>query len=111
MKTIRQYENLHIPLWLLKDTCWMMDYKIAGICMIFPTVFVAVLLLVKSWKSKEKEFWLNLAVCFWITANAYWMVTEFTNHLELKNYALIPFILGMISVSYFYIISRKKEIQ
>ncbi|MFM2190236.1 MAG: hypothetical protein RL491_622, partial [Bacteroidota bacterium] len=26
---IRQYENLHIFLWLVKDTCWIMDWKLA----------------------------------------------------------------------------------
>jgi hypothetical protein len=105
MKTIRHYENLHIPLWLIKDTCWMMEFKVLGVCMISPTLIVALILLFKT--KKETEFWVNLAICFWIIANSYWMITEFVNHLELKNYALIPFIAGMICVVIFYLKGRK----
>ena len=46
MKTIRHYENLHIPLWLIKDTCWMMEFKVLGVCMIAPTLIVALILLI-----------------------------------------------------------------
>ena len=70
--------------------------------MIIPTLLVSIVLLIISWKKQEDEFWINLAITFWILANSYWMITEFTNHLELKTFALIPFILGMICVSYFY---------
>ena len=59
-------ENLHIPLWLLKDTCWMLQWKILGVCMIVPTMSVAVIIAYKSWKDKDDEFWINLAICFWI---------------------------------------------
>ncbi|MFM9007686.1 MAG: hypothetical protein ACKORE_03805 [Bacteroidota bacterium] len=31
----RAYENFHIVLWLLKDTCWVSDFKTAGLIMIF----------------------------------------------------------------------------
>ncbi len=105
MKTIRHYENLHIPLWLIKDTCWMMEFKTVGICMIAPTIIVALILLFKS--IKENEFWVNLAICFWIAANSYWMITEFINQLEYKNFALIPFITGMICVLVFYLKQKK----
>lgn len=39
---IRKFENVHILLWLLKDLCWVMDYKTAGVVMIVPTVGIAV---------------------------------------------------------------------
>ncbi|MBN8696945.1 MAG: hypothetical protein J0L87_10465 [Bacteroidetes bacterium] len=100
---IRHYENLHIPLWLLKDTCWMMQWKIMGITMIIPTVLIAVIIAIKTWQEKSDEFWINLAICMWITANSYWMLCEFFHHEELKNYAGIPFVMGMIAVSIFYI--------
>ena len=112
MKKIRHYENLHIPLWLLKDTCWMLQWKIMGMIMIVPTISVAILITYKSWKDKDDEFWVNLAICFWISANSYWMICEFLTHEELKNYAGFPFVAGMLCVAYFYIkrlIINKKD--
>lgn len=98
----RHYENLHIPLWLLKDTCWMLQWRAFGITMIVPTISVAVIITIKSWREKNDEFWINLAVLFWISGNSYWMLCEFFHHEALKNYAGFPFVAGMISVAYFY---------
>jgi hypothetical protein len=103
MRKIRHYENLHIPLWLLKDTCWMLQWKTLGVSMIIPTITVAIIISIKTWKEKDDEFWINLAICFWIAANSYWMICEFTKHEEIKDYAGFPFVVGMISVLYFYI--------
>ena len=98
---IRHWENIHIPLWLMKDTCWMLEWRLMGITMIFPTISVAIYL---AWKTRlEEEFYINLAICFWIGANAYWMCCEFFHHAELKDYAGYPFIVGMICVSLFYL--------
>jgi hypothetical protein len=97
---IRHWENIHIPLWLMKDTCWMLEWKVFGICMICPTLFVAIFI---TWKTRlEDEFFINLAICFWISANAYWMCCEFFHHVEIKDYAGYPFLAGMLSVSWFY---------
>jgi hypothetical protein len=106
--SLRHFENLHIPLWLLKDTCWMMEWKILGMIMIVPTVSVALYLTHKS--RKTRDFYINLAVSFWISANAYWMCCEFFNHAHLKYYAGIPFGLGMICTLLFYV-SKKENIQ
>lgn len=102
--SLRQFENLHIPLWLLKDTCWMMEWKVFGIIMIVPTVSVALYLTYKS--KKTKDYFINLAISFWITANAYWMCCEFFNHVELKFYAGIPFGLGILCTVLFYLSKR-----
>ncbi len=102
MQKNRHYQNLHIPLWLLKDTCWMLQWKTLGIIMIVPTLLVAIVISYKSWKEKDDEFWINLAICFWISANSYWMICEFIDHEEVKNYAGIAFIAGMLCVAYFY---------
>jgi len=80
----------------------MMQWKILGITMIVPTVSVALIIAVKSLREKNDEFWINLAVLFWIGGNSFWMLCEFFNHEEIKNYAGIPFIIGMLSVAYFY---------
>jgi len=101
-RKIRHYENLHIPLWLIKDTCWMLQWRILGITMIVPTITVAIIITVKSWRERDDEFWINLAICFWISANSYWMICEFFKHEEIKNYAGIPFVAGMLCVVGFY---------
>ncbi len=102
MKHIRHYENLHIPLWLMKDTCWLMQWKTLGITMIAPTLGVAIFIALKSLKQKREDFWINLAICLWITANAYWMCCEFFGHEDLKFYAGIPFAMGFVCVGWFY---------
>ncbi len=90
----------------------MLQWKVAATIMILPTVSVALMIAYKTWKDGDDEFWVNLAICFWIIANSYWMICEFLAHEELKNYAGIPFAAGMISVAYFYfkrLVLNKKE--
>jgi hypothetical protein len=107
---IRHWENIHIPLWLLKDTCWMLEWKALGITMICPTVGVAIYI---TWKTrKTDDFFINLAICFWISANAFWMCCEFFKHVEIKNYAGYPFLAGMLCVAWFYgkrLFGKKQE--
>jgi hypothetical protein len=109
MRTIRHYENLHIPLWLLKDTCWMLQWRYLGITMIVPTLAVAIYLTYKSCRDKNAEWLINLAITFWICANSYWMCCEFFKREDIKNFAGIPFVLGMISVAIFYLLPRFKK--
>jgi hypothetical protein len=109
MQKIRHYENLHIPLWLMKDTCWMLQWKLAGVLMIIPTIIVAIIITYISLREKSDEFWINLAICFWIAANSFWMLCEFSHHETIKNYAGFPFIAGMICVVYFYVHRFRKN--
>lgn len=81
----------------------MLEWKVMGIAMIIPTISVAIIIAVKCLKEKDDEFWINLAICFWIAANSYWMLCEFNLHEELKYYAAIPFAAGMLCVLWFYI--------
>jgi hypothetical protein len=97
----RHFENLHIPLWLMKDTCWLLQWKLLGVAMIAPTLGVAIAIAIKTFR--EDEFWINLAICFWISANAYWMCCEFFNEEAFKGYAIYPFVVGFISVAMFYV--------
>src|SRR5262245_3506880 len=96
-----RFDNMHILLWLLKDTCWMLEWKLLGTMMIAPTLGVAVYIAMRS--AAERVVWLNLAICFWICANAYWMVCEFQEREQYKNYAGIGFALGLICVAIFYL--------
>jgi hypothetical protein len=41
MHKIRFIENFHIVLWLIKDSCWLVQFKIGGVIMIVPTIGMA----------------------------------------------------------------------
>lgn len=93
MNFIKKYENIHIGLWLLKDICWMMEFKILGVIMVIPTISMAVYIMFKTFNSED--FFINLAVFFWIMANSIWMISEFFN-LGTKYFGLPFFILGIV---------------
>lgn len=94
-KNTRFVENLHIFFWLIKDTSWVMEFKVLGVSMIVPTVFIAALFVYKT--VKVPEFFSNLSVLFWIIANSFWMCAEFFNFEEYKHIAAFPFTLGFLS--------------
>lgn len=102
LQKIRGIENSHIILWLIKDTFWVLDYKIPGMIMIVPTVAVALYLCYIS-RHDAKEFFHSLAVCFWIAANGSWMIGEFYFNDSLRPLAFSFFILGLLSISFYYI--------
>lgn len=79
----------------------MMEWRVLGMVMIAPTLLIALYICIKT--ISEAEFFINLAVCFWIMANSYWMCCEFLGHVELKNFAGIPFVLGFVSTGWFYL--------
>ncbi|GAA4930975.1 hypothetical protein [Mucilaginibacter defluvii] len=112
----RKMENLHIVFWLLKDIGWCLIWKPLGIVMIFPTLIISVII---AWRTRQlmSELCHNLAITFWITANSYWMVSEFL-HLDAltvygtvtyKHLALIPFLAGVFCLAYYYAVWRPKH--
>jgi hypothetical protein len=103
---IRYLENVHIPLWLLKDTCWLMEWKWAGVLMIIPTVTVAVYIAYITRNTSDK--WMNLSILCWISANSWWMWCELFNHVEEKNLAALPFITGMVFTAVYFMKTRKR---
>lgn len=110
----RRVENLHILFWLIKDMSWAMIWKPLGIAMIVPTISVALLI---TWQTRkiQAELFHNLAVDFWITANAYWMITEFMGRDVLRFYTCIPFGIGLLFILIYYLVlsprQKKKEKQ
>ena len=112
----RKMENMHIIFWLLKDVSWCMIWKPLGIAMIFPTLIIAIII---AWRTRElaSELAHNLAIIFWITANAYWMISEFFGFdqvrllygIEGKYIATIPFSIGVLILAYYYIFQKPKE--
>jgi hypothetical protein len=107
----RKMENLHIVFWLFKDVAWCMVWKPLGIVMIFPTLIISIII---AWRTRQmvSELCHNLAITLWISANSYWMISEFlgfdTKPLispdwNFKHLALIPFFLGLISLIFYYL--------
>ncbi len=45
-------ETVHIPLWLVKDLCWLLTWKTLGVIMAIPTVLVAIIITVVSYQDK-----------------------------------------------------------
>lgn len=107
----RRMENLHIVFWLFKDISWCMIWKPLGIAMIVPTMIIAIII---SWRTRQymSELCHNLAITVWITANSYWMISEFfhfdSNPLfgeyTFKHLSIIPFVLGILCLAFYYII-------
>ena len=114
----RKRENMHILFWLIKDISWALEFKTAGIIMIFPTLFLAILITFQT-KNNLSELYHNLAVISWLIANSYWMISEFygfdTHYfystITYKKLALIPFFIGLILLIYFYCFKNNKSTQ
>ncbi len=105
----RKTENLHIVFWLLKDLSWAMLWKPLGLFMIIPTISAALLITYQT-RHIKSELLHNLAVDFWIIANAYWMLTEFYSQNDnLRYFTIIPFSIGIIIIFYYYSIVKPKE--
>ncbi|MCE2964040.1 MAG: hypothetical protein ACK5UE_14545 [Chitinophagales bacterium] len=90
----RILENFHVLLWLIKDLCWAMEFQILGSFLILPTIAAAIWILIIT--KDQNEFWVNLAVLFWIMANSTWMLVDFFQFGS-KYYSLPSFICGFIS--------------
>ena len=100
-KNLLIYENLHIPFWLMKDTCWALQFKSLGVTMMVPTLTLAFLIVFKTRRTTSLLL-PNLAILFWIMANSFWMCDEFFN-LGLKWVCFPPFILGLLIIFYWLI--------
>ncbi|TLY53307.1 MAG: hypothetical protein E6K53_01425 [Gammaproteobacteria bacterium] len=97
----RRKENLHIVFWLMKDISWCLMWRTFGMIMIVPTLGAAIWI---TWRGRAfaTDLAHNLAVVFWITANAWWMTAEFFDFDEKilwhgisgRHFALIPFAIG-----------------
>ena len=106
----RNMENLHIVFWLLKDISWCMLWKPIGIAMVFPTLIIAIIITIRN-RQYMSEVCHNLAIVFWITANSYWMMSEFFEFdtipiyqdITYKHLAVIPFSIGILILSWYYL--------
>ena len=99
---IKSKENIHIVFWLIKDFCWSIEFKPLALLMILPTVSLAFYIAYKT-KNHTSDFIPNLAVCFWICANATWMIGEFFD-CEFRIYAATLFAIGITIILAYYLI-------
>ncbi|MDD2792281.1 MAG: hypothetical protein PHD73_03820 [Sediminibacterium sp.] len=112
----RKMENLHIVFWLFKDVAWCMGLSWLGITMIVPTLIISMII---AYRTREymSELCHNLAITVWISANSYWMVSEFlhfdnrviTGEITFKHLALIPFIAGILILGFYYLIWKPRH--
>ena len=112
----RNMENMHILFWLIKDLAWCMVWRPLGLLMVLPTLGIA---LVIAWRTRAytSELAHNLAIVFWITANSYWMTSEFFGfdtvmvapHITGKHLALVPFLIGLAILAYYYLVQKPRE--
>ncbi len=106
----RKMENLHIVFWLLKDISWCLSLKPLGIAMIFPTLIIAIVI---TWRTRHmvSELAHNLAIVVWISANSYWMISEFFHFddkifyagITYKYLAVVPFMTGILILAWYYL--------
>ena len=106
----RKMEQLHIVFWLFKDISWCMLWRPLGIAMIFPTLVFAIII---SWRTRHivSELCHNLAIVLWISANSYWMLSEFFHFdshplygdYSYKYLAVIPFAAGILVLAWYYL--------
>lgn len=99
---IRKYENAHIVLWIIKDSCWVRGWHWVGMGMILPTLIVAIDIARRS-REDAAELSHNIAVCAWICANATWMTGEFFFNDSWRPYASIFFLIGVIALAVHYV--------
>lgn len=100
IKNVRELENVHIFLWLLKDICWMMSYRTCGMIVAVPTLGMAVYITLITLRTKHL-FLPNLAVLCWISANVGWMTGEFYA-INFIPVSLSLFISGTIVIAYYF---------
>ncbi|MBC7888660.1 MAG: hypothetical protein H7Z13_12335 [Ferruginibacter sp.] len=103
-------ENLHIVFWLFKDISWCMIWRPLGIAMIFPTLIIAIIITLRT-RQYMSEVCHNIAIVVWITANSYWMISEFLHfdtdvlwgEYTYKHLSIVPFVMGILVLGYYYL--------
>lgn len=103
MVMLKYFERAHIPLWIIKDSLWMLGYGKLSFAFAVPTILLSFLLV---WYNRGTERYMELMMGFWLTANTMWMCHE-QFHTNTKTLALAMFICGLLTFP-FYLMSEKK---
>jgi hypothetical protein len=112
----RRMENLHIVFWLFKDVAWCLQWKALAIVMIVPTLVISIVIAYRN-RSVVSETCHNVAISFWISANSYWMISEFLQidnipvfgEFTYKHLAVIPFTIGLLILGFYYLIWKPRN--
>ncbi len=107
----RKMENLHIVFWLFKDISWCMIWRPVGIAMIIPTLSIAIIIAIRT-RQYMSDVCHNLAIVVWITANSFWMISEFFHfdalpvygNVTYKYLSIIPFSIGILILAWYYLL-------
>jgi hypothetical protein len=98
-KLLEVMETAHIPLWLVKDVCWLMTYRTLGVVVAIPTILVAIIMAFITYGDKDR-FLPNISIALWIIANANWMFAEFFEW-DTRFLSLYPFVAGILVFAFF----------
>jgi hypothetical protein len=99
----RRMENLHIVFWIFKDIGWCMGFSLLGITMIVPTIIISIII---AWRTRQivSELCHNLAITVWMCTEFFGVDhVEIGNGFTVKHLAMIPFLIGMLILAYYYI--------
>jgi hypothetical protein len=112
----RKMENLHIVFWLFKDIAWCMGWRPLGVIMIIPTLIISIVI---AWRTRHivSELCHNLAITVWISANSFWMCSEFFKvdnnivfgNTTVKHMAMVPFVTGVLILAFYYLIYKPRH--
>jgi hypothetical protein len=81
--------------------CWSIDSKI-GAMLALPTIAVSIWILFKA--KTVSAIYHNIAVCFWITANSLWMISEMYKFEDkAKPIVIILFATGLLAIASYYL--------
>lgn len=100
-----KFDGIHLLLWLIKDTLWVMGFKYATLLMIIPTVSYTCYLLYKN-RENRSFFILYIAILFWLLGNSAWIVNDFFLQNKYNTVCYVFFILGILT-TFFHILKKK----
>ncbi len=103
-RTKKLLDNLHFPLWIMKDMAWMFGFGWASLILAIPTITISMILILYTIGNERKQ---HLVVLFWLLANTLWMSHELFD-VQTKEAAIISFVIG-ITVAITYIPKLIKE--
>jgi hypothetical protein len=95
-----------------------MIWKELGNIIIIPTLSVSIYISYST-RKLSSDLAHNLAVEFWISAKRYWIISEIFGYDETriwsgyegKQIAMIPFLIGLVILAWYYLFQRTREIK
>jgi hypothetical protein len=85
-------DNLHFPLWILKDMAWLFGYGWTSLILAIPTITISIILILYTIGNERKQ---NLVILFWLLANTLWMSHELFDTTT-KEIAIFSFLMGIV---------------